>query len=91
MIHHQVRILPELPRRELPSCEVLFHDRMSFFGLAASFMMPVDELAPFSIHVGRNPEELVLGLIEADGLEGEIIHPGQERLLQPFPEGIYTH
>src|SRR5208337_4586155 len=59
---------------------------MSFFGLAASFMMPVDELAPFPIHVGRDPEELVLGLTEANGLKGEIIHPGKEGLFHQFPD-----
>ena len=26
-------ILPEVPRRELPSCEVLFHDGMGLFAL----------------------------------------------------------
>ena len=61
--------------------------RRKRFGLAASFVMPVDELASLPIHVGRNPEELVLGLIEANGLEGEIVHPGKERLFQPFPDG----
>jgi hypothetical protein len=57
---------------------------MRFFGLAASFMMPVDELTPFPIHVRDDAKELVLGLTEAHGL---IIHAGKKRLFQPFPYG----
>ena len=57
-------ILSELPRRQLPSRKVLFHDGMGLFGLAASFMMPVDELASFPVHVRDDAEELVPGLIE---------------------------
>jgi hypothetical protein len=68
MIRRQVRILPELPRGGLSSREVFFHDRMRFFGLAASFMMPVDEPAPFPIHVGRNREERRNRICPPDGL-----------------------
>ena len=87
MIHHQAAFSPNFPEGSFPPGEVLFHDGMGLFGLAASFMMPVDELTPFPVHVRDDPEELVLGLIEGDGLEGEIVHAGKVRLFQPFPDG----
>jgi hypothetical protein len=87
MIHHQAAFSPNFPEGSFPPCQVLFHDCMGFFGFAASFMMPVDQLMPFPAYVRHDGEELVLGLAEANGLEGEAIHPGKERLLQPLPDG----
>src|SRR5208283_349048 len=45
-----------------------------------------DELIPFPVHVRDYAEELVLRLIEADGLERETVH-GKMGLFHQFPDG----
>jgi len=79
-------VLAELPGRKPSPRQVLLHDGVGLFGLAASFMMPVDELISFPIHVRSHSEELVLDPIESDCLEGEAFH-GKVRLSQLLPDG----
>ena len=80
-------ILSEVRRRKLPAGEVLFHHGVSFFRFAASLTMPANECASFPVHVGHHPEELVLGLIEGDGLKRKAVHTGEVGLLHHFPDG----
>ncbi len=80
-------IHPKKGRRQLPSGKVFFHDGMRFFGFAAPLMVPMDKFLSFPVHVCDDPEQLIPGLIERDGLKGKMLHAGEERLFQPFPYG----
>jgi hypothetical protein len=58
---------------------------MGLFGFAAPLVVPVDQLLSFPVHVGDETEELVLSVIEGNGLKGK--HVSKMRLLQLFPYG----
>ena len=58
---------------------------MRFFGFAAPLMVPMDTFLSFPVHVCDDAEQLIPGLVEGDGLEGKMLHAGEERLFQPFP------
>lgn len=61
---------------------------MGFFGFAAPFMMPVDQLLSLPIHIRYHPEELVLGVLNADRSKGK--HPGKMGLVHSLPDGDIT-
>jgi hypothetical protein len=74
-------ILPKVARRELPPCEVVFHDGMGFFTLTTAFIGKGYE--PFScpLHVGNERIELVLHPFIVEGLERKFI-PGRTGCLR---------
>ena len=61
---------------------------MGFFGFAAPFMMPVDQLLSLPIHIRYHPEELVLGVLNADRWKGK--HTGKVGLVHALPDGDIT-
>lgn len=83
---HQAAFSPNFPEGSFPPREIFLHDGVGLFRFTTSLMLPVDELTSFPVHICYDPEELVPGVLEGDGLEGKTIHTGEVGLLHQLSD-----